>query len=106
MCKLITCPAIVNCVPMVLMNEESHHLIMRKIMRKVTVCVKHQAFVMQVAYLKTPFLQACSSRGRHEHQHGLIQKMIGDLMGCSNFSSLICCRIHGKYPQDLDGFHL
>lgn len=98
--------AIVNCVPMVLLNEESRHVIMRKIMRKVTLCVKHRAFAMQVAYLTTPFLQACSSRGRHEHQHGLIEQMIGDLMGCSHFSSLICCRIHGEYLQDLDGFHL
>lgn len=87
-----------------LMNEESCHLIMRKF--EVMVCVKHQAFVMQVAYLKILFLWACSSHVRHKHLHSLIQMMIGNLTGCFNFSSLIFCRVHRKYLQDLDDSHL
>lgn len=52
------------------------------------------------------FVWACSSRARHGHQHSFIQKMIGNLTGCFNFSSLIFCRVHRKHLQDLDDSHL
>lgn len=70
------------------------------------VCVKHQASVMQVAYLKILFLCACSSCARHQYQHSFIQKMKGNLTGCFNLSSLIFYRVHRKHLQDLDDSHL
>ena len=86
---------------MVLMNEESCRLTIRKF--EVMVCVKHQAFIMQVAYLRILFLWACCSHVSHKHQHSL---MIGNLTGCFNFSTLIFCRVHRNYLQDLDDSHL
>lgn len=53
------CLAIVNCINMVLMNEESRRLIPRK--GEVWVCIKHQAFAVQVAYLRMLFL-SCQAR--------------------------------------------